>query len=766
MKRKERIRRALALIMVMAVTLAFAGCGNSRSGKTGGASEKAATTEGKTGADASTDQSGTGENMIDKASATFDDGTGAWNSYTNGGSATLGTDDHRLAIDIKSTGDLDYGVQAYLDGFALDQGCRYKFSFDVSSTVDRTVEWRIQINGGDYHAYVSDQIKLTKDVQHVEKEFEMTEASDPAPRLCLNCGKFEGDNAAMEHTIYCDNFSLTLADASGKTRETNAVQVPDVNLDQVGYTPDMKKTAVVRGDGSGNAAFDVINADTGETVLSGTTGDSKDNAASGETAAVADFSELKDAGRYKIRVDGVDESDEFTVGDDVYSDITASAVRMFYMQRCGTAIPESEGGEFAHKACHTGEAVIYGTDKKKDVTGGWHDAGDYGRYVVAGAKAAQDLMLAYELNPSYWGDNADIPESGNGIPDILDEVRYELDWMLKMQDEDSGGVYHKVTCKNFPETVMPEDETDTLYLSPISQTATGDFAAVMARASQVYKKIDPEFSKKALAAAEKAIKYNLSQKPDAGFTNPSDIVTGEYGDRNSIDETFWGLAELYRATGSDSYQKEMKKLKTLSISTGLGWASVGCYGIYAYLTCDSVDQDYAKELVKLWNNLVKKTDENASGDIYNASCGENYPWGSNMTMANNGMLALMSEQLQGRVPGAEVAQFSTDYRDFAASQLHYLLGENANGYCFVTGFGTTSPKTPHHRPSQAKSEAVPGMLVGGPDNGLEDPYAKATLSGVPAAKCYADNAQAYSLNEITIYWNSPLVYLLSGLQRK
>ena len=193
--------------------------------------------------------------------------------------------------------------------------------------------------------------------------------------------------------------------------------------------------------------------------------------------------------RYKIVLDTGAESYEFPVGDGVYDDIYKASVLMFYDQRCGTELDSAIAGDFAHAACHTGTAIVYGSDVAKDVTGGWHDAGDYGRYVVPGAKAVQDLLLTYEDSEYAAKDDAiGIPESGNGVPDVLDEVRYELDWMLKMQDETSGGVYHKVTGEVFPEMVAAVEETAQMILSPISNTATGDFAAVMAKASVVYRK--------------------------------------------------------------------------------------------------------------------------------------------------------------------------------------------------------------------------------------------------------------------------------------
>ena len=146
---------------------------------------------------------------------------------------------------------------------------------------------------------------------------------------------------------------------------------------------------------------------------------------------------------------------------------------MLYLQRCGTEVKDTA---FGHKACHNALATIYGTSEKIDVSGGWHDAGDYGRYIVTGAKTVADLLYAYQTAPQMFSDNIGIAESGNGVPDVLDEARYEIEWMLKMQDKTTGGVHHKVSCASFPGYVMPEEETDELVVTPVSTTATAESA--------------------------------------------------------------------------------------------------------------------------------------------------------------------------------------------------------------------------------------------------------------------------------------------------
>ncbi len=746
-KGKRLLAAALAAMMVCSM----AGCGKQN--------DTEDTSEG-----GSTEANGNAglENMIQNGD--FSDGLTNWMIYLNGADATQTvTAEGEMEIAVSDPGTLDYAVQPYYDGFSLDMGCVYEFSFDVHATIERTMEWRLQLNGGDYHAYVSDLITVNEEVQHVIASFTMEEASDPAPRLCVNMGMSEGSPEDMgAHSVYFDNFALYLTDDSGKAASGSDAEIPAINVNQVGYLPNAEKKAVVRAElGTDiSGSFDVVNVETDAVVLTGELEPAKENAASGEQTAIADFSEVTDAGTYKLVAEGFGESFEFRISDDVYEELADSTMRMFYLQRCGEAVTDDV---FGHEACHTGEAEIYGENGSTvTVTGGWHDAGDYGRYTVAAAKAAADLMLAYEVYGDQFGDDAGIPESGNGIPDVLDEVKYELDWMLQMQDSATGGVYHKITCENFPGSVMPEEETEQLVLAPISTTATADFAAAMAMAARVFKEFDADYSQTCLAAAEQAEVY-LDQTPSdkTGFRNPSSIATGEYGDTQDMDERYWALAELYKTTGDSKYSDALRADYTVEdIGGDLGWQSVGMYGIYAYLTTPearAMSDNYLPELEEHFYQMADEAMKYTEEDAYGVAIGEDdYCWGSNMVVANKGMLLLMANQLSQ----------DEKYRRAAGRQLDYLLGTNTNSYCFVTGFGTLSPEDPHHRPSEAVGEAMGGMLVGGPNSDLEDPYAAATLSDKPNAACYADNVQSYSCNEITIYWNSPLVYLLAGMEGK
>lgn len=676
-----------------------------------------------------------------------------WHTYFEGGDGLMYVNDKgELEFDCKMIGTKEWANQLYYDGFALYKDCKYEIQFDCYSDVERDLGYRIQINGGDYHGYSEETIHVGPEVKHFDITFTMEEASDPAPRLCFNLGKFANNSGFKEHTVCFDNIDLRCIDDKGYVEggdSTGVVSSP-INLNQIGYLPNATKVAVMNGDAIA-AEASVIDCATGNEVFKGSVSTAVKNAATGREEARFDFSSVTAPGTYKI-VSGSVESFEFKIDDKVYADAFKASLRMFYLQRCGTELTADLAGDFAHPACHTEKATIFGTKDKIDVSGGWHDAGDYGRYVVSGAKAAADLMLAYSLYPDAFDDDLGIPESGNEIPDVLDEVKYEIDWLFKMQNSE-GGVYHKVTCANFPSFVMPEEETEELIVTPVSTTATADFAAVMAMASTVFAPFDMPYSQRCLDAATRASNYLDKHQGIEGAKNPDGIVTGEYPDQNDADERLWAYAELFKATGDTVYDDEFSSLMSggsATCNTDLGWQGVGAYAGYAYLSADKNKGKFYDVVHASFMAGIADIEATASTDSYNCSLKE-YPWGSNMTVANNGMLLLLFDKVENSNKGDAVAR----------EQLNYLLGTNGTGYCFLTGFGTLSPKNPHHRPSQAKKAAVPGMLAGGPNQNLEDPYAQNVLTGTAPALCYADSDQAFSLNEVTIYWNSPLVFLFA-----
>ncbi|MRN52668.1 glycoside hydrolase family 9 protein [Paenibacillus monticola] len=529
-----------------------------------------------------------------------------------------------------------------------------------------------------------------------------------------------------------------------------------ITVNQMGYPVSGEKIAVFT---SAEHDFQVIEKNSGTVVFTGKTGVAKLDKASGVTVHTGDFSEVRAAGHYRIEQNDGAVSASFAITDMPYNELQKGLLKAFYYYRCGVELTEDYAGPWKHKACHTAEGIVYGQPELRlDSSGGWHDAGDYGKYAGPGAKAVADLLLAYELYPSAFANAFTLPESDGIVPDILLECKVELDWLFKMQDSDTGGIYHKLTTLSFPGLdVMPEEDTSDLYFSPVSAAATGDFAGVMALSARIYAPLDAAYAAKCLKAALAAWEWLMQHPAEPGFTNPPEITTGEYGDEVDDDEHYWAAAELYRTTGEEKYHQAFQELALRSFPKfSLGWADMGGYGTLAYLLngeqhADSVLYSSLKEGLL---TEAERLSQVSLEDGYLISLKEeDYIWGSNMLVMNNAMLLLAAEHCSGDSRFAVCAQ----------DHLHYLMGRNVLDISYVTGFGDHSVMHPHHRPSvgDAVTDPVPGLVSGGPDRGLHDDYVVEHLQGKPAAQCFADHELSYSTNEVTIYWNSPAVFVVA-----
>lgn len=525
-------------------------------------------------------------------------------------------------------------------------------------------------------------------------------------------------------------------------------------IDQCGYLPKMEKKVTIRS--TQPVGFQVYTS-SGEKVYEGVAGQLIENAASAETVAVGDFSALETEGVYMLRADGLGESDYFKIGEDVYQEAFDASMKFFYLQRCGE-VKKEYAGAFAHCACHEKTAVVYGTDQRRDVSGGWHDAGDYGRYIGPAAMTVAQLLLAYEENEAAAKDTLSFLAGSTKLPPYLEEMKYELDFMLKMQRED-GCLYHKVTCRSFCGFIMPQQEKEELVICPVSVTATADFAAATAMAVRFYRPYDAEYADVLEKAARRAYAAALTLELPGGFLNPEGITTGQYEDDCDEDEKYWAAAELYKAFGDEEYRRDFEELARRKIYHGYGWADMGSYGNLAYITAGRPVDETLKETIQ--GDMIKQADDfllMTEADGYGVSLArKEYIWGSTLSICNRGRMLLDAFHITG----------DQKYLDAARAQLHHILGRNANGICYLTGFGTDSVLRPHHRPSAYLGKAMPGMLSGGPCDWFADPIVEELLpKETPPAKCFVDMTGSYSTNEVTIYWNSAWIWLLAGTMKK
>lgn len=525
-----------------------------------------------------------------------------------------------------------------------------------------------------------------------------------------------------------------------------------IHVNQIGYSVKGTKKAMVQGV---RGWYELLDAKTNIPIwCSEALAGELNDAATGETWSVLDFTSFEQLGTFIIRIEGIGQSHPFEVSNAPYNAVKTALLKSFYYQRCGMALEEKFAGIWNHDACHLAEGLVYGTEERRPSTGGWHDAGDYGKYVVAAAKAIADLLLAYEQFPSSWQESIGIPEGGNSAPDLLNEVRFELNWMFLMQRED-GAVYHKVTTHRFPGLdIMPEDDLAELVFANVSYTAAGTFAAAMAMSARVYRPFDTVFADECLVAAENAWKW-LETAERIGFHNSPDISTGEYGDETLEDERYWAAAELYRSTDNTEYLTVATMLAEHASFPlyELGWADVGGYGTIALLLAETEVRGSIREhLLEGWKMEVERLTALSKEDAFGISLSPNeYKWGSNMNVMNHAMVLILDSKISGQ----------QKLKKYIDRHWDYLLGCNATDYCYITGYGSKRVMFPHHRPSVGDGieEPVPGMVAGGPNKGLQDSSAKKHLQGKHPACCFVDHKDSYSTNEMTIYWNSPAVFV-------
>jgi endoglucanase len=540
-----------------------------------------------------------------------------------------------------------------------------------------------------------------------------------------------------------------------------------IQVNQVGFTAGAAKWAAVP-HGAGDR-FTVVDSRSGREVHRGTLGPATHWAPANQVVRLADFSRLSTPGEYRLHVDGLPDSHRFAIAPDAYAALNAAAIKAYYYNRAGIALEPRHAGPWARAAGHPDTAVrvhasAAGPGRPEGTLisspKGWYDAGDYNKYIVNSGITVYTLLAAYEHFPQFFQRQVlNIPESGNGLPDLLNEALWNLDWMLTMQDPADGGVYHKLTNLGFDGGVMPHQAVGERYVVQKTTAATLDFAAVMAAGSRVFRAFEaqrPGLSQRMLAAARRAWQWAQAH-PDQVYRQPPDIHTGEYGNAELDDEFAWAAAELYVATGDDAYYAAMRADRTpMGVPgwgdvNGLAWISLAQHR--DKLTRAADRQLIERRITGLSEQLAAGWQASAyrvamqSGDLI---------WGSNSVALNQALVLVQGYRLTGERRLLDAAQ----------SALDYVLGRNPLGLSMVTGIGTVSPMRPHHRPSEADGIAapVPGFIVGGPNPGQQDAKGCPPYPSALPALSYLDHECSYASNEVAINWNAPLVYLSAALQ--
>lgn len=550
-----------------------------------------------------------------------------------------------------------------------------------------------------------------------------------------------------------------------------------IRINQEGYYVQAPKIAAVVGNIPATD-FYIVGAGRNDTLYRGVLSGLKQSSNSSLQTKLADFSTFQRKGNFRLVVPGISSSYVFRIADHVHHASAVAVLKGFYYQRVSMPLEKQYAGKWHRPAGHPDMAVLIhpsaATEKRPAGTaiaspGGWYDAGDYNKYIVNSGITMGTLLSAYEDFTGYFDTlKTNIPESNNRIPDLLDEILYNLRWMLTMQDPADGGVYNKCTNAAFDGMVMPGVTKAPRYVVQKGTAATLDFAAVMAQAARIYKRFDkqlPGLSDSYLTAAKRAWQWALKY-PDMVYDqdrmnkehNPA-VTTGGYGDRSFGDEWFWAAAELMVTTGDAAYDgviaKELNKLLTVP-----SWANVQMLGYYTLLragkkwsaknTAEAVA--LKQKLLRLADWFITPVKDNAFHTVMGRQKSD-FVWGSSSVAANQGIVLI----------NAFLLTKNKKYLDYALTNIDYLLGRNATGYSFITGIGTYSVMHPHHRPSVADgiAEPVPGLLSGGPNPGRQD---RCKYEYTEPETAFTDQDCSYASNEIAINWNAPAVYLAAAIE--
>ncbi len=720
-------------------------------------------------------------------------------SFGNGGAGTMAIKDGALCLTIEQPGKERWDAQVRHRGMVVQKGHTYVLSFKTWASRDTKVAAKVGMSGPPYSDYWSRALKLTTEPQQMNFEFTMDEEDDPTVEVAFHAG---GGMVQGEGPIDVCFDDLILSDPQfTPPPPPPPVVVPDVRVNQVGYLPGYTKLATIVTDATEPRDWKLLDA-SGKQVAEGKTTPVGKDLSSGDSVQVIDFSAFKNEGEGFLLIVGDQKSDPFDIKKTLYKQLKNDAFKYFYHNRSGVEIKMPYAGQeqWARPAGHPKELVTCAPEDvlvaagwpagssctyQLDVTGGWYDAGDHGKYVVNGGISVWTLMNWYERVQHLKGDKtafADdsqlLPESGNGVPDILDEARWQMKFMLGMQAKEgdkAGMVHHKMHDAEWTALgLAPHEDKITRYLRPVSTAATLNLAATAAQAARVFKPFDVEFSNQCLEAAEKA--WAAAKKfPELYAPVDSAGGGGPYDDDELSDEFYWAAAELLITTSKGEYKNYLKKSplhatapaavggKDSTSYTPMTWQDVDMLGkISLAVVPNALAQTrmrYREVLAQAADKYLEIAAKQGYRHPLQPESDGKYQWGSNSVVINNALLMGLAYDFTKK----------PEYRDGAASAMDYLLGRNAMGQSYVTGYGERPLQHPHHRfwAKQANPNyppPPPGALSGGPNSSLQDPYAQAAgLAGCAPQKCFVDHIESWSTNEITINWNAPFAWVAAWL---
>ncbi|HEX7589668.1 MAG TPA: glycoside hydrolase family 9 protein, partial [Demequinaceae bacterium] len=608
----------------------------------------------------------------------FADGLGGWSVA----GATAAVSDAGVCLAVPEGTSASDNVSLRLANVALP-----KFSYELRRDASgEGVPMRVLVTSHDDPSlvYADSTETLTSDTSTSSSYFLLPGKGDR---------KLEGDNVDVSFEfgggaggqVCLDNAQLL---SGGQPPPYEPETGPRVRVNQYGYETDGPKRATLVTDVTDPVAWRLVDA-AGATAAEGTSVPFGGDASSRLVVQTIDFSEVTAEGTYTLVADD-DESYPFAIATDLYGPLRDDALHYFYLARSGIEIDAAlAGDDYARAAGHVSTAggsdtnqgdyavacqpagdsePIYGEpwtcDYTLDVVGGWYDAGDHGKYVVNGGIAAYQLMSAYERTLREDGDARkelgdsvlDVPETGNGIPDILDEAKWELDFMVSMMvpegEQYAGMVHHKVHDFGWTSLpLMPADDGYVRYLHRPSTAATLNLAATAAQGARLFKKFDRSYADSLLTAAKTAWDAAIAT-PDL-YAPAADGTAGggSYDDKYVSDEFYWAAAELYLTTRDSKYEDYLlaSPLLTANVFTAgaFGWSETAALGQLDLATVNSDlpgREGIIASVVEGADALLAVQAEQGFGQ---ALAADKFVWGSNSTVLNNQVVLGTAYDLTG-----------------------------------------------------------------------------------------------------------------------
>lgn len=710
-------------------------------------------------------------------------------SFTAPADGSAEVENGALCVRVLNRGQNRWDAQFRHRELSIVRGHAYTVRFKVWASASTRIYAKVGMAGPPYGEYWNQALDIGPEPQLYRGTFSMRQADDGAAEFAFHVGGALA-KAPLPFKVCIDDVALEDPEFKAPRARAKLPPVPNVLVNQLGYLPGAAKIASVKSGAGAPLDWRLLDS-ADKTVAQGKTTVFGKDAASGDELQLIDFSSFTAPGRdYRLEVGG-DRSYPFDVASDIYAKLKLDALSFFYQNRSGIEIRADlvSSPALARPAGHLSDrsvrcAADAGCDHALDVSGGWYDAGDHGKYVVNGGIATWTLQDEFERASALGGAVAELgdgklrlPERGNGVPDILDETRYELEFLLKMQvplgRPLAGMAHHKVHDVSWTGlgTAPHEDKQPRALFKP-STAATLNLAATAAQAARLWRPIDASFAGRCLQAAELA--WSAAKAQPKLLASAQSNGGGAYDDSNVDDDFYWAAAELLASTGKPEYRRfvlsspyhEKLRLSCGGHVASMNWGDTDALGTISLAVAQGVDAALKGQARKQIEVAADRYLQVIAGQGYRTplepTAENGYTWGSNSFVVNNLLVLALAYDFSKE----------SKYLDGVVTGMDYLLGRNPLGQSYVTGYGERPLLHPHHRfwAQQANAAYPPppaGLLSGGPNSSLDDPYAKAAgLKGCAPEKCFVDHIEAYSVNEIAINWNAPLAWIAAWLDEK